>query len=85
MSQKNISIIFLFFILFNICISIDYKAESLRLHFNKKGKIEVQSKIPVKTKDDLFTVYTPGVLEVSNKILADNSTIYKYTLKSHMP
>ena len=83
MSQKNISIIFLFFILFNICISIDYKAESLRLHFNKKGKIEVQSKIPVKTKDDLFTIYTPGVLEVSNKILADNSTIYKYTLKSH--
>ena len=83
MSSKNVSIIFVFFLLFNLCLSIDYRAESLRLHFNKKGKIEVQSKIPVKTKDDLSIIYTPGVLEVSNKILADNSTIYKYTLKSH--
>ena len=83
MSSKNISIIFIFFILFSSCISIDYRAESLRLHFNKKGKIEVQSKVPIKTKDDLSIVYTPGVLEVSNKILAENTTIYKYTLKSH--
>ena len=83
MSPKYISLLILFSILLNLTKEIDYKAESLRLHFNKKGKIEVQSKIPVKTKDDLFTIYTPGVLEVSNKILADNSTIYKYTLKSH--
>ena len=83
MSSKNISIILIFFILINSSISIDYRAESLRLHFNKKGKIEVQSKVPIKTKDDLSIVYTPGVLEVSNKILAENTTIYKYTLKSH--
>ncbi|MBR4618362.1 MAG: NADP-dependent malic enzyme [Bacilli bacterium] len=62
---------------------MDYKAESLRLHFSKKGKIEVQSKIPVLTKDDLSIVYNPGVLEASRRIMADNSTVYKYTMKSH--
>ena len=83
MSEKYISLIFLLITLLNITSEIDYRAESLRLHFNKKGKIEVQSKIPVKTKDDLAIVYTPGVLETSRKIMENNSTVYKYTLKSH--
>ena len=83
MSEKYISLFFLLITLLNITSEIDYRAESLRLHFNKKGKIEVQSKIPVKTKDDLAIVYTPGVLETSRKIMENNSTVYKYTLKSH--
>ena len=83
MSEKYISLFFLLITLLNLTSEIDYRAESLRLHFNKKGKIEVQSKIPVKTKDDLAIVYTPGVLETSRKIMENNSTVYKYTLKSH--
>ena len=83
MSEKYISLFFLLITLLNITSEIDYRAESLRLHFNKKGKIEVESKIPVKTKDDLAIVYTPGVLETSRKIMENNSTVYKYTLKSH--
>ena len=35
------------------------------------------------TKDDLSIVYNPGVLEASRRIMADNSTVYKYTMKSH--
>ena len=83
MSPKYISLLILFSILLNLTKEIDYKAESLRLHFNKRGKIEVTSKIPINTKDDLNIIYNPGVLDPVKKIQADNSTVYKYTLKSH--
>jgi malate dehydrogenase (oxaloacetate-decarboxylating) len=83
MSTKHISFLLIISLLFNLISGIDYRAESLRLHFKKKGKIEIQSKIPINTKDDLNIVYNPGVLEPVRKIIADNSTVYKYTLKSH--
>ena len=83
MSTKHISFLLIISLLFNLISGIDYRAESLRLHFKKKGKIEIQSKIPINTKDDLNIVYNPGVLEPIRKIIADNSTVYKYTLKSH--
>ena len=66
MSTKHISLLLIISLLFNLTSGIDYRAESLRLHFNKKGKIEVQSKIPINTKDDLNIVYNPGVLEPVN-------------------
>ena len=84
MSLKVLSSLILILpLLFNFTFQIDYKAESLRLHFNKKGKIETQSKVPLKTIDDLSIIYAPGVLEPAKKISSDNSTVYKYTLKSH--
>ena len=83
MSSRYFSIMILFLILFNLSSEFDYKSESLRLHFNKKGKIEIASKVPINTKDDLNIVYNPGVLAPVKKIQADNSTMYKYTLKSH--
>ena len=83
MSTKHISFLLIISLLFNLISGIDYRAESLRLHFKKKGKIEIKSKIPINTKDDLNIVYNPGVLEPVRKIIADNSTVYKYTLKSH--
>ena len=49
---------------------MDYAKESLRLHGEWKGKIEVVSKVPVQTKDDLSLAYTPGdqsvLLEIFN-------------------
>ena len=83
MSSKYISLLILLSILLNLTSEIEYKAESLRLHFNKRGKIEISSKIPINTKDDLNIIYNPGVLDPVKKIQADNSTVYKYTLKSH--
>jgi len=83
MSSRHFSIMILFLILLNLSSEFDYKSESLRLHSNKKGKIEIASKVPINTKDDLNVVYNPGVLAPVKKIQADNSTIYKYTLKSH--
>ena len=68
MSSKILSFLLLILpLFFNFTSEIDYKAESLRLHFNKKGKIEIQSKVPIKTKDDLSIIYTPGVIEPSKK------------------
>ena len=83
MSSRHFSIMILFLILLDLSSEFDYKSESLRLHSNKKGKIEIASKVPINTKDDLNVVYNPGVLAPVKKIQADNSTIYKYTLKSH--
>ena len=83
MSSRHFSIMILFLILLNLSSEFDYSTESLRLHSSKKGKIEIASKVPINTKDDLNVVYNPGVLAPVKKIQADNSTIYKYTLKSH--
>ena len=83
MPSKHISLIIFFSILLNLSSEIDYNAESLRLHIKKKGKIELYSKVPIYTKDDLAIVYDPGVIEPAKKIQADNSTVYKYTLKGH--
>ena len=42
---------------------MDYAKESLRLHGEWKGKIEVKATAPVSTKDDLSLAYTPGVAQ----------------------
>lgn len=51
---------------------MDYAKESLKLHAKWKGKIEVNTTVPVKSKDDLSLAYTPGVaqpcLEISKNI-----------------
>ena len=38
---------------------MDYAKESLRLHGEWKGKIEVVTRVPVENKDDLSLAYTP--------------------------
>ena len=42
---------------------MDYAKESLRLHREWKGKIEVVATVPVANKDDLSLAYTPGVAQ----------------------
>ena len=42
---------------------MDYAKESLRLHAEWKGKIEMISRVPVKDKQDLSLAYTPGVAQ----------------------
>ena len=63
---------------------MDYYQESLKLHEKKRGKIEVTSKVPVKTKDDLSLAYTPGVAEPCREIHKDPQAVYKYTNKGNM-
>lgn len=58
--------------------------EALKLHEEWAGKIEVISKVPVKTKYDLSTAYTPGVAEPCREIYKDRDAVYKYTSKGNM-
>ena len=48
---------------------MDYNKAALEMHAAHHGKLEVISKVPVKTRDDLSTAYTPGVAEPCRKIL----------------
>lgn len=53
--------------------------ESLKLHYEKKGKIEVVSRVSVKTRDDLSLAYTPGVAEPCLKIQENVDLSYELT------
>lgn len=63
---------------------MNYSELSLRLHEQKKGKIEVVSKVEVKTKDDLSTAYTPGVAEPCREIHKNKENVYNYTSKGNL-
>ncbi len=62
---------------------MDYFAESLKLHRLHKGKIAVIGKMPVETKDDLSTVYSPGVAAPCEAIAKDPEAAYEYTIKGN--
>jgi len=62
----------------------DYNKMAIELHKANKGKISVVSKVPVKTKDDLSTAYTPGVAEPCREIHKDVNKVYDYTSKGNL-
>lgn len=62
---------------------MDYKKESLRIHEEKKGKLEIRSKVPVETRDDLSVAYTPGVAEPVRRIAENKEDVYRYTIKGN--
>lgn len=45
------------------------------------GKIEIHSKVPLKTRDDLSRAYTPGVARISQAIVDDPSDVRRLTMK----
>jgi len=63
---------------------MDLNEESLKLHEKHKGKIAINSKVPVKTKLDLSLAYTPGVAEPCRRIAKDKKKIYDYTFKGNI-
>lgn len=63
---------------------MDYAKESLRLHGEWGGKIEVVSRVPVKDKDDLSLAYTPGVAQPCLEIQKDENRAYDLTRKWNM-
>lgn len=62
---------------------MDYKKQALALSQAYRGKIEMQSKLPIETMADLAVAYTPGVAEVSRVIHQDASLAYQYTSKGN--
>ena len=63
---------------------MNYAEESLRLHGEWKGKIEVKSTVPVSTKDDLSLAYTPGVAQPCLEIQKDVEKSYDLTRRWNM-
>lgn len=61
----------------------DFDAESLALHRQNKGKLAVQSKVPVKNRHELSIAYTPGVGAVSLALAADPSLLYDLSPKGN--
>jgi malate dehydrogenase (oxaloacetate-decarboxylating) len=60
-------------------VGMDIRQESLKLHGEWKGKIEVISTVPVENKRDLSLAYTPGVAEPCLAIAEDVNLSYEYT------
>ena len=63
---------------------MDYAKESLRLHGEWKGKIEVVTRVPVENKDDLSLAYTPGVAQPCLEIQKDVDKSYDLTRRWNM-
>lgn len=62
---------------------MDYYEESLKMHRLHKGKLEVTSKVSVRTKDDLSTAYTPGVARPCIEIEKNPDEAYALTIKAN--
>ena len=63
---------------------MDYAKESLRLHGEWKGKIEVVSTVKTDTKDDLSLAYTPGVAQPCLEIQKDINKSYELTRRHNL-
>lgn len=62
---------------------MDINEKSLKMHEKWQGKIEIKTKVSVKTAEDLAIAYTPGVAEPCREIYADKENVYKYTMKGN--
>ena len=58
--------------------------EALKMHLENKGKLEVQSKVPLRNAEDLSLAYSPGVAEPCMDIYQDESKVYDYTIKGNL-
>ena len=63
---------------------LNYMEESLRLHGEWQGKIEVVSRVPVKNKDDLSVAYTPGVAQPCLEIQKDYDQSFTLTRRHNL-
>lgn len=63
---------------------MDYAKESLRLHEEWRGKIEVASRVPVSSREDLSLAYTPGVAQPCLEIQKDVDKSYELTRRHNL-
>jgi len=62
---------------------MNYNKKSIELHKKKRGKIEIKSKVALKTKDDLSLAYTPGVGAVCMEIAKNKKKSWELTNRSN--
>ncbi len=63
---------------------MDIRKKSLELHYDWNGKIEVISRVPVNTSDELALAYTPGVAEPCMEIHRDYDKSFELTRRSNL-
>ena len=63
---------------------MDYAKESLKRHYDWKGKIEVVTRCPLETREDLSLAYTPGVAQPCLEIQKDVNKSYELTRRSNL-
>lgn len=63
---------------------MDIRKESLKKHYEWGGKIEVVSRAPIDTREDLSLAYTPGVAEPCLEIQKDINKSYELTRRSNL-
>ncbi|MEG0252066.1 MAG: NAD-dependent malic enzyme, partial [Christensenellaceae bacterium] len=63
---------------------MDNKELAIKAHTEWKGKIEVISRVPLETKEDLSIAYTPGVAEPCLAIEKDVNMSYEYTRRGNI-
>ena len=63
---------------------MNYSEMALKVHEEKKGKLEIASKVDLKDRHDLSIAYTPGVAEPCRKIAENKDDVYKYTAKGNL-
>ncbi len=63
---------------------MDIREESLKLHYDLNGKIEVISRVPINSSEDLALAYTPGVAEPCLEVQKDIDKSYELTRRSNL-
>lgn len=63
---------------------MDIRKESLKKHYEWNGKIEVVSRVPVNSREDLSLAYTPGVAEACLEINKDIDKSYELTRRNNL-
>ncbi len=63
---------------------MDYEKKALEMHQKWKGKIEIKSRVPLETKEDLSIAYTPGVAAPCLEIQKNPMLSYEYTRRNNM-
>ena len=63
---------------------MDINEQSLDLHYQLQGKIEVVSRKPIQTREDLSLMYTPGVAEPCRVIAKDYGQSFRLTRRSNL-
>ena len=63
---------------------MDIKEEALKKHYEWQGKIEVISRAPIKTREDLSLAYTPGVAQACLEIKDKPELSYELTRRKNL-
>ena len=63
---------------------MDIRQESLKKHYEWNGKVEVISRVPIETREDLSLAYTPGVAEPCLEIQKNPDKSYELTRRNNM-